>query len=102
MMLIKNILLGIIRVTEVILNIEIALIIIRAILSWVPTIPFHPVVKIFWVLTNPVLRPIRKYLPPFRTGGVDISPLVAILLIWALKVVILDPIKLSLIYGGGL
>ncbi|MCD6454602.1 MAG: YggT family protein [Candidatus Aminicenantes bacterium] len=102
MMLVKNILLGIIRVTEVLLNIEIALIIIRAIFSWFPALPFHSILRVIWVLTEPVLRPIRRFIPPWKTGGLDLSPLVAVLLIWAIEVVILDPIKLSLIYGGGI
>ncbi|MDT7935189.1 MAG: YggT family protein [Sphingomonadaceae bacterium] len=37
-------------------------------------------------LTDPLLRPIRRVLPNF--GGVDISPLVLILLIQALKLLV--------------
>ncbi len=39
-------------------------------------------------ITNPVLNPIRRYLPLF--GNVDISPLVAILLLQALQMVLAD------------
>jgi len=39
-------------------------------------------------LTDPVLRPIRRFLPVF--GNVDISPIIAILLLEALRMVISD------------
>ncbi|HUW79764.1 MAG TPA: YggT family protein [Acidocella sp.] len=39
-------------------------------------------------VTNPVLNPIRRYLPLF--GNVDLSPLVAILLLQALQMVLAD------------
>jgi YggT family protein len=39
-------------------------------------------------LTDPVLRPIRRFLPAF--GNVDISPVIAILLLQALQMVISD------------
>ncbi len=39
-------------------------------------------------VTDPILRPIRRYLPVF--GNVDISPIVAILLLEALQMVLAD------------
>jgi YggT family protein len=39
-------------------------------------------------LTDPVLRPIRRFLPVF--GNVDISPIIAILLLEALQMVLSD------------
>jgi YggT family protein len=64
------------------------IIIITALMSWL--IAFNVVnfrndlVRTIWDtlnrLTEPVLRPIRERLP--NMGGVDISPIVVILLIW--------------------
>ena len=39
-------------------------------------------------VTTPVLNPIRRYVPAF--GNVDISPLIAILLLYALQFVLSD------------
>jgi len=36
--------------------------------------------------TEPILRPFRKILPPQKTGGIDLSPILVILLILFLKV----------------
>jgi len=34
-------------------------------------------------LTEPLLRPIRRFVPPF--GGLDLSPLILLLLIWFIQ-----------------
>jgi YggT family protein len=39
-------------------------------------------------LTDPILRPIRRFVPSF--GNVDISPVIAILLLEALQMVLID------------
>lgn len=55
---------------------------IRSILSWFPVAPGSPVNQIKSALdqiTEPVLGPLRRYLP--RLGYMDISPMVAIILI---------------------
>jgi YggT family protein len=56
------------------------LILIRVILSWVNVSPFHPLVRILYGLTDPLLKPLQRIIPPI--GGVlDISPTVAIILL---------------------
>jgi len=56
-------------------------IIIRALISWVSPDPYNPIVRTLAVVTEPVLRPLRRLVPPHKLGGVDLSPLIAILLI---------------------
>jgi YggT family protein len=48
-------------------------------------------------VTGPVLAPIRRYLPNF--GNVDISPIIAILLLQALRMVLAD-VQLHLMLAG--
>lgn len=56
------------------------LLLIRVILSWVPGVdPRHPAVQFVDRMTSPILTPIRRAMPPL--GGLDLSPLVAILLL---------------------
>lgn len=45
------------------------------ILSWIPIDRQHPVVRVIEMLTEPVLKPIRKVLPS-SSMGIDFSPLV--------------------------
>ncbi len=58
-------------------NIFIFAILIQAILSWVNPGAYNPVAHILHDLTAPVLRPVRRVLPPI--SGIDLSPLVAII-----------------------
>ena len=58
------------------------IIIVRAIISWVNPNPYNPLVRLIHGLTDPVLEPLRRLLPDM--GGLDISPFVALLIIWIL------------------
>lgn len=51
--------------------------IVQAIISWVGSAHGNPLVPILNSLTDPLLRPVRKFVPPIAM--VDLSPLVAIL-----------------------
>ncbi|MGH7724364.1 MAG: YggT family protein [Candidatus Eiseniibacteriota bacterium] len=65
----------------VILNLWSFVILVNAILSWLPGIdPYHPAVGIVRRLADLVCDPIRRLVP---TGslGIDLSPLIAILLL---------------------
>lgn len=53
----------------------------RIILSWFPIAPGSPMAQVFSVLyavTEPVLGPIRRLLPPVGVGGMglDLSPII--------------------------
>lgn len=52
-------------------------IIIRVIISWISPGTYNPAIELIASLTDPVIRPFRKLLPPM--GGFDISPLFALL-----------------------
>ena len=61
------------------------LIIIRALISWVNPDPCNPIVQFLNKVTEPILYPIRKMMPVNFQIGIDISPLIAFLLIIFLK-----------------
>jgi YggT family protein len=47
----------------------------RIILSWIPNIDrANPIVQVLYQVTDPVLEPVRRSLPPL--GMIDISPIV--------------------------
>ncbi len=68
------------------------IIIIRAILSWINidrTDKFwNDITRIFRNLTEPVLRPFRRLVPPEKTGHIDISPILAIITLQIVKKII--------------
>lgn len=52
---------------------------IRSILTWFPISPNNPIKVALDQITEPVLGPLRRYLPRF--GYLDLSPMIAIVLI---------------------
>ena len=70
-----------------IIQLFVLLVFIRVILSWLSPYPTNSFTRFFWLVTEPVLGPIRRTLP--FTGGIDLSPLVvwlaAFLLIGVLR-----------------
>lgn len=59
-------------------------VIVMALLSWIN--PYSPFAALFDTLARPLLTPVRKRLPPL--GGVDLSPLVVILLLEVVLIVL--------------
>jgi len=72
------------------LNLIQLLILIRVILSWIQPDPSHPAVSMIYRLTEPMLAPIRRMLPANQTG-IDFSPLILLLIIYALQRFLLSP-----------
>lgn len=60
-------------------------IIARALVSWVSPDPRNPIVRFLYIATEPVLRPLRRLLPPHRMGGLDLTPILALLAIEFVK-----------------
>lgn len=62
-------------------------IIIQAISSWINPGAYNPVIGLLHSLTEPLLRPARRLLPPI--SGIDLSPLLVLLALQVLKMLIL-------------
>ncbi|NLL17756.1 MAG: YggT family protein [Clostridia bacterium] len=63
------------------------LILARALLTWVPNLPYNSVVKFIHEVTDPVMRPIQKMLP---YNLIPFSPIVAILVIQLVEWLVLS------------
>ena len=80
---------AIVLILEQVLNLYVWVIIAAAVISWVTPNPYNPVVRLLRRLTEPVLAPVRQLLPPWKTFGLDFSPLVVILVIqWVVPVLL--------------
>jgi len=79
MFVISHFLTALARVVDLVLTIYMWIIIIRALISWVNPDPFNPIVRFLYQVTEPVLYRVRRFMPPL--GGIDLSPLIVILLI---------------------
>ena len=84
---------------DLVLNLYVFLLIAAALLSWLVAFNVvntrNPVVamlgEFLYRITEPVLRPIRNMLPNF--GGIDISPIIAILAIYFIQIVIIGNLR---------
>lgn len=68
---------SIVTVLGLIIRIYYWTIIAVVILSWIAPTNSHPATQLLVQLTEPVLRPFRRLLPPM--GGLDLSPIIAFL-----------------------
>jgi YggT family protein len=83
--------LGVSQLIELILNVYFYAIIIRSILSWFGPTGYNPALSLLYSLTEPLLYWSRRLLPP--TGGIDLSPLVPLVVIQLLRMMVLPPIQ---------
>jgi YggT family protein len=58
-------------------------VLVAVIMSWLPVDRRNPLVTLLYGLTEPVLAPIRRVLPPM--AGLDLSPIVLLLALRFLK-----------------
>ncbi len=71
------------------LNLYSWVVIAAALITWVSPDPRNAVAHFLRTVTEPVLRPVRQVLPPWKTGGLDLSPLIVLIAIQFVERVIL-------------
>lgn len=81
----SNLISAIANILNVLLNIVYWLVLFRALVSWVNPDPSNVIVQFLNKSTDPILEPIRRRLPLNFRFGIDISPLIVILVIIFLK-----------------
>lgn len=70
---------GLLKLVTLALNLYTFALFVQAILSWVGPGVSNPAGSILWSMNEPLLRPVRRVVPPM--SGLDLSPLVVILLL---------------------
>ncbi|MEO5866216.1 MAG: YggT family protein [Sphingomonas sp.] len=94
-----------IQIAEVLLDVIWWIILVQAVMSWLISFnvinTYNDTVRAIWTalnrITNPIYRPIRRILPDF--GGLDLSPLVVLLLIRIIRTILFPYIE-QLVLGG--
>ena len=63
-------------------------IIIRVVLSWswFNLRPDNPLMTVLYRITEPILAPLRQIVP--SVGTIDITPMVAIILLWLIRILV--------------
>ncbi len=81
MILLANLLNAVAGILHFILMLYIWILVFRAILSWIRVPSLYQVQVLLYRFTEPVLAPVRKYFPPYKFGGIDISPIIVFVLL---------------------
>ncbi len=63
---------------------------IRVVLSWVAPAAYHPAVNLVVRLTEPLMAPARRLVPP--VGGLDLSILLVFLVLYLSRILIIQPL----------
>jgi YggT family protein len=75
MFIAENLILALAKMLDIALTLYMWIIIARSVISWVNPDPYNPIVMFLYRVTEPVLAPVRRWLP-FRNLGIDISPII--------------------------
>jgi len=57
------------------------LIIARVIIAWIPSLRYNPIGRLIVQIVDPCLRPLQRLVPPWKTSGFDISPILAFIIL---------------------
>jgi YggT family protein len=81
---------GLINLLVLLLYLYSWLIIIRAVVSWTRPDPGNPLIQLLVKITEPILKPLRALVPPSKLGGIDLSPILAIVVIQIIRYLLLS------------
>jgi YggT family protein len=74
------------------INVYIGAILIQVVISWINPGTYNPMVSLLHSLTEPLLRPARRLLPP--VSGFDFSPILVLIALNVLKMLAIPPLTL--------
>jgi YggT family protein len=82
-----------VNILDALLTVYLIIVVIRIILSWIPISygsPLEGFASLIYGLTEPVMGPLRRVLPPVRLGGMalDLSPIIVIFGIQVLRALV--------------
>ncbi|TMD14916.1 MAG: YggT family protein [Chloroflexi bacterium] len=75
---------AVVQILVFLVQVFLIIVLIRVVFSFVSPFPTNPVSRFAWRVTEPVLAPIRRILPPM--SGIDLSPLV----VWVAAIILIN------------
>ncbi|MEK7321546.1 MAG: YggT family protein [Pseudomonadota bacterium] len=75
---------------NLLLNIFVIAILVQVVMSWISPGTYNPATVLLHRLTEPVLAPARRLIPPI--SGVDLSPLVVLVVFQLIKFLLIAPL----------
>ncbi|MCF6354024.1 MAG: YggT family protein [Candidatus Polarisedimenticolaceae bacterium] len=78
------------QLVDLAINVFLFAILIQVIISWINPGTYNPIIGVINSLTDPIMRPARRIIPPI--SGLDLSPMLVILGLYLLKMLLLPPL----------
>ena len=75
---------------KTVIYVHMFIIIIQIVISWVNPGAYNPITVIMYQLSEPVLKPARRLIPP--AGGFDFSPMIAIIVMQLMIILLVSPL----------
>jgi YggT family protein len=76
---------------ELMIDILLFTVLARVVLSWLNPDPYNPAVALLRRLTDPILEPAQRLIPP--VGGIDLSPMAVMIGLVLLQMLLVPPLK---------
>lgn len=89
---------AIVELLNLLINVFIFAIIVQAVLSWIAPATYNPVVGLIHSLTDRMLAPARRIIPPI--SGIDLSPIAVLVLLQLTKMLIIAPLAQASLHLG--
>ena len=83
MFVLAELIISIARLVSLVFSIVYFVLVIRIILSWVNPDPYNEIVQMIYRISDPILAPFRRL--PLQMGGMDLSPIVAFIVLSVLR-----------------
>ncbi len=75
---------------KTVIYVHMFIIIIQIVISWVNPGAYNPITVIMYQLSEPILKPARRLIPP--AGGFDFSPMIAIIVMQLMIILLVSPL----------
>ncbi|MEO5616409.1 MAG: YggT family protein [Candidatus Eisenbacteria bacterium] len=92
MFILGNLLNAIAAILDIVLNGLLIILFVNALLSWVRPDPNNPIVQFLDRVSDLVCAPIRRLFPT-TLGGIDFAPFIAMLLLWFIRLFVVDSLR---------
>ena len=79
----------VVRIVSLVFQVYEFLVLVRVLLTWVNINPYHTAVQLLHQITDPILIPIRRLVPPIG-GTLDLSPVVALIILEVVQRVLIS------------
>lgn len=75
---------------KTVIYVHMFIIIVQIIISWVNPGAYNPITVLMYQLSEPILKPARRLIPP--AGGFDFSPMIAIIVLQLMIILLVSPL----------